>query len=464
VHNAAVLLVDTRDMGVKVMLGSADFFNQKIQGEINGTNIKRSPGSTLKPFIYALAMEQGLIHPGTILKDVPSHFGSYQPENFDNDFMGPVSAQEALALSRNIPAIDLAQQLTSPSLYTFLQQANIKNLKSENYYGLALVLGGAEVSMQELVTLYAMLANKGVWQPLRFTPMELNKIKKPLLSPEASFLTLDMLKENSKDDTFLIATKTGTSSAFRDAWTVGVIGPYVLAVWIGNFNNQSNPAFIGKEVADPLWHEIAHALLNYAGSLPLLYPYPSTLKIKKVEVCAASGMLPTKYCTQRKKVWFIPGKSPITTDTVYREVAIDRRTGLQTCHFNRNTQFEVYEFWPSDLLHLFQRAGIARRVPPPYEAGCVPHDQIGLSPRMTSPQIQTQYIVKVNEKEILIPLSAVVDADVHDLYWFENDTFLGKSLRDQTYMWHAEPGQFVIRVIDDHGRAEAREVVVKLET
>src|SRR4029079_12713372 len=135
--------VDTRDMGIKARLGSAGFFNAKIGGQINGTIIRQSPVSTCKPLIYALSIDQGLIHPGTVLKDVPHSFGSYNPENFDNDFMGPIKAKDALVLSRNIPAISLAAQLKQPNLYSFLERANVSDLKSESYYGLALVLGGA---------------------------------------------------------------------------------------------------------------------------------------------------------------------------------------------------------------------------------------------------------------------------------------------------------------------------------
>ncbi len=149
------MLVDTRSMEVKVLVGSASFHNTAILGQVDGTLSYRSPGSALKPFIYALALDQGLIHPNTVLKDVPQSYGSYNPENFDKDFNGPIKAKDALILSRNIPAVTLAEQLRKPSLYEFLQQAGINHLKSEKFYGLALALGGAEINMQELTELYA---------------------------------------------------------------------------------------------------------------------------------------------------------------------------------------------------------------------------------------------------------------------------------------------------------------------
>lgn len=475
VNNASVMLVDTRDMSVKVLLGSADFFNKSISGQVDGTSVKRSPGSTLKPFIYALALDQGLIHPGTVLKDVPRSFGHYNPENFDYDFVGPIKARDALTLSRNIPAVYLADQLHHPSLYQFMKLAEVSSLKSERYYGLALVLGGAEVSMQELVTMYATLANAGVWHPLKFINSHEKIRSQRLLSPEASFLVLDMLKETAMPGVHYqseahrdgqIAWKTGTSSAYRDAWTVGVVGPYVLAVWIGNFNNQSNPAFVGKEIAAPLFFEIVQA-----AKLPTNQsPFHSTkqhLNLTKVKVCKASGLLPTRYCTDTEETWFIPGKSPIKTDNIYREVAIDMRTGLRTCHFDQHTIFEVYEFWPSDLLRIFNRAGIARRTPPAFSADCqsLSNDIRALPPQIISPETSVRYISRLhNVNETTIPFTAVADADVTRFYWFVNDRYLGSSGRDQAFLWHAEPGHWVVRVVDDAGRADARDLQVRVES
>jgi penicillin-binding protein 1C len=474
VHNAAVLLVDTRDMSVKAMLGSANFFNPVIGGQINGTEIKRSPGSTLKPFIYALAMDQGLIHPATVLKDVPHSFGSYNPENFDNDFVGPIKAKDALITSRNIPAIYLADQLKHPNLYELLQQAGIRDLKDESYYGLALVLGGAEMSMQELAALYAALANDGVWRPIRFMQGPERRAGKRLLSPEASYLVIDMLKDTQSSDVSFSgslsqqlqpAWKTGTSSGYRDAWTIGIVGPYVLAVWIGNFNNQGNPVFIGKEIAAPLFFEIINAINMQSGLLAIPHKYPDRMNLTKVEVCKSSGMLPTRYCRDTESVWFIPGKSPIKTDTIYREVAIDNKTGLRACHFDNSTRFEVYEFWSSDLLKIFRRAGIQRRIPPPYNADCTVGSKVGegFAPQIASPQTQVNYVARIDSNQTLIPLTAVVDADVRNLYWFLNDSFLGKTTRDKSFLWRAKSGNFVIRVVDDFGRSDVRDVTVKLE-
>lgn len=470
VYNASMLLVDTRDMSVKALVGSANFFNQAIGGQINGTDIKRSPGSTLKPFIYGLALDQGLIHPDTVLKDVPHSFGSYNPENFDYEFMGPIHAKDALVLSRNIPAIYLADQLSHPNLYELLQRAHVSNLKSESYYGLALVLGGAEVTMQELTSLYAMLVNDGIWQPLRFQKDQAIGTSEKLLSPEASYLVLEMLKNTPRPEGSdavlknLVSWKTGTSSGYRDAWSIGAIGPYVLAVWIGNFDNKSNHAFVGKNIAGPLFFEIISNIQQEMGHIPLLPKNPNSLHLTQVAVCKASGMLPTRYCRDTEMTWFIPGKSPIKTDTIFREVAIDKKTGLRTCHFDQDTQFKIYEFWPSDLSKIFKEAGIQRRIPPLFDPSCSLIGRGGLSPQMTSPKLQLSYVVRANlPMKTSIPFTAVTDADVNTLYWFLNDVYLGKSPSGQPYLWQAKAGKFVIRVVDDHGRSDARDINVQME-
>src|SRR5437588_7812260 len=144
IQNAAALLVDTRTMDVLAQIGSADFFNSEIQGQVDGTRAPRSPGSTLKPFVYALALEQGLIHPLSILSDAPHSFGDYNPENFDREFLGPIHATDALARSRNIPAVALAARLSHPTLYEFLRIGEVRLPHPEEFYGLALPLGGAE--------------------------------------------------------------------------------------------------------------------------------------------------------------------------------------------------------------------------------------------------------------------------------------------------------------------------------
>lgn len=470
-RNASAILIDTRDMGVRALVGSADYFDTSIQGQVNGSDAKRSPGSTLKPFIYALALDQGVLHPQTVLRDVPSAFGPYTPENFDGRFMGPVTATEALVRSRNIPAVSVAAQLKQPTFYDFLRQAGVSRMASKDHYGLALVLGGGEVTMEELARMYAMLGNDGRLRPLRWREDDPPEEGARLLSAEASYITRDMLRHNPRPDAgsqpasrpLPVAWKTGTSWAFRDAWSAGIVGPYVLVVWLGNFDGSSNPALIGVEAAAPLFFDIVDGL--QAARVDLSEPVRQwPINIKRVEVCRASGDLPNAWCPQRGMTWFIPGKSPIRISTVHRAIVLDRATGRVACgRFDPGTmRTEVFEFWPSDLAQVFVQAGIPRRRPPAGHDCGGAQDWLGSAPSITSPYRATRYTMRLSHPDqVNLSLAATVDADVSKVFWFVGTTFIGSADAGKALAWTPDrTGQFRLSVVDDHGRSDEREIEV----
>ena len=466
INNVSAMLYDAKTMQVKALVGSADYFNAEIDGQVNGTAAKRSPGSTLKPFIYGLAMDQSLIHPASILKDAPTSFGPYSPENFDGRFIGPITAADALIRSRNIPAVSLASKLNQPSLYDFLKNAGVSNLKSESHYGLALALGGGELSMEELVSLYAMLANHG-----RFKPFSLTKNGKPsfpLLSEESAYITLDMLRQNPRPesgepDKFKTAWKTGTSWGFHDAWTIGVSGNNVLAVWVGNFDSKPNPAFIGIKTAAPLFFQILDSLrhqrlLSQQSELEDMPPRTLT----KVKVCSASGNLPNQYCTKLTETWFIPGKSPIKISTLHRPVYIDNATNQVVCTAGANTREEIIEFWDSDMLRLFREAGMPRRVPPTIPAECSnkSNQPVDDKPLITSPLRGVTYTMRLSKPET-IALKASRSGQ-GTIYWFADNSFIAKSEAGAGVPWAPQQaGHYILRAVDETGQADNREVMIE---
>jgi penicillin-binding protein 1C len=423
----------------------------------------------LKPFVYALALEQGLIHPLSILADAPRSFGEYNPENFDREFLGPIRASDALARSRNVPAVELASHLAHPTLYQFLSTAEVRLPKAEAFYGLALPLGGAEVSLQDLVRLYAVLANNGELQPLRFMARDCIAKPKRILSPEAAFLTLEMLgnvprpEMNCADGNHSarVYWKTGTSHGFRDAWSIAVFDHYVLGVWVGNFDGRPKPAFVGRTAAGPLLFQIIDSLRAAWPEPTVLHQPPPGANLKRAEFCALSGDLPNRFCTQHVEGWFIPGVSPIKTCDVHREVLVDVATGLRvpiddgTRHLKR----EVYEFWPGDFLTLFEQAGIPRRVPPPFvpDTGTELASRVGQKPIIVSPN--SKEILLVSKKTI--PLRAKADADVREIFWFAGKQFVGKAAPNQVLEWTAAAGDYEVTALDDHGRAGSHSVVVR---
>ncbi|MDQ6629941.1 MAG: penicillin-binding protein 1C [Pseudomonadota bacterium] len=473
VRNAAALLVDTQTMAVRASVGSADWADAGIDGQVNAITAKRSPGSTLKPFIYALALDQGLLHPRSILKDAPTSFGTYNPENFDGRFEGPITARDALVRSRNVPAVSVSSRLSKPTLYEFLQSAGVSRLASEQHYGLALTLGGGELSMEELAAMYAMLANAGRLQPLAYTVASSaadngSANARPLLSPEAAWITLDMLQANPRPDSGQrafprVAWKTGTSWGFRDAWTAGVFGRYVLVVWVGNFDGTGNPAFIGVQTAAPLFFQIVDSLRSQ-GLDPGELAQAAPPNLARVQVCAASGDLPNDECKDLATTWFIPGKSPIKVSTLHRAQWVDDASGRAVCAGTRNSHREVFEHWGSDMLQVFAQAGMPRRVPPsPARCGgrvASPPGERDDGPQIVSPLRGANYVLRLKQSATLT-LRANAGRP-GPLYWFADAAFLGSSAAGAEIAWQPPAaGRYMLSAVDIQGVADSREVSVE---
>lgn len=285
-------------------------------------------------------------------------------------------------------------------------------------------------------------------------------------------MTLEMLRAAArpddpftrKQDRLRIAWKTGTSWGFRDAWTAGVFGPYVLVVWVGNFDGQGNPAFVGVQAAAPLFFRLSDAIVGRDRTLtdPIFRQPP---RLERVEVCSASGDLPNAECPQVTTTWYIPGVSPIRISQVHRRVWIDLHTGQQACppYDPATTRSEVFEYWPTDLLQLFAQAGMPRRRPPA-PASCQRDVPSGSAPQITSPVTSATYTVRAARVgQESIPLAANADSEVRRLHWFVDDNYIGTGVPGIAVGWHPEhSGRFIVRAVDDRGRADSRELHVAL--
>jgi penicillin-binding protein 1C len=476
IKNGSVLLLDYTTMEVLAALGSASYFDSDIQGQVRGFASKRSPGSTLKPFIYALALEQGLIHPEKMLKDTPASFSEYTPDNYQSSFKGPVHAWAALVESRNIPAVSLAGSIQNPDLYDFLVNAGVEGLREKEHYGLSAVLGSADLTMLELVSLYAALANGGVQKQLRFLRQPdhaADGAAKQLLSPAAAEITLRMLERNpapgglrpggpgepGAEETVPVAYKTGTSIGFKDAWSIAVFDRFVLAVWVGNFSGEGNNAFIGRLTATPLQFNIIEAIL---ASIPPARRQPRRSMpktVSTVEVCAISGDIPGDDCPLLIPTWFIPGVSPINRCRIHRRIYIDTRTGYRSDDAESpHIRSEVREFWPSDLLEIFAQAGLPRFTPPPYPPDTQSSPRYGFPPVIISPLSNVSYLVDERHNELVLLASADQDAD--DLYWFANTLFLGRAKPYERFVWAPDPGIWDLSVVDSSGRSAGLRITV----
>ncbi len=466
IKNGCALLVHAPTREVLGYVGSASFLKADIRGQVDGVHARRSPGSAIKPFIYALAMQEGLIHPQSLVRDGKLSFADYSPENFDRQFAGPIPAAEALFRSRNMPAIALTQQLAAPGLYGFLKQAGVRLPKPAAHYGLTLTLGGEEVSMEEMAALYALLGDDGEARKLRFTIDAPTSPASPsLLTSEARYLTRTMLQpppESGSPAPPGLAWKTGTSHGFRDAWAAGLWGEYVLVVWIGNFNGKGNPAFLARESAAPLLFDML-ARLQLPAAVPKV-----PAGVSQVQLCAVSGQLPGAQCKHRLTGWFIPGVSPVQACEIHREVLIDPASGLRVARDDgtRTLRREVWEFWPPDLLQMFKQAGLPRRDPPAFEPGseaALAAQTPQSAPHIVSPQTRRTYTLRPGDPERQsIPLRADAAAGVRKVFWFAGERFLGSSPPVEPLLWKAPAGRWHLRVLDDQGRSAGCDLRVEM--
>ena len=473
ITNAAAILVNYKTMETVAYIGSADYFDKSIYGENDGVRARRSPGSTLKPLIYATAVDMGLIHSMTLLRDAKINFGVYAPENSDSEFFGPVLARDALTHSRNIPAINLLRQIGIRNFYNILTASGVTNLKSPEHYGISVALGGAETSMFELADIYTTMANLGLRRDIRTNiNAPTNKENETqILSPEAFFITLDMLAHQStptknipfaKKQTMPIRHywKTGTSSSFRDAWTAGIFGDFVLIVWVGNFDGTPNNAFSGALAAAPIYFALADATQKYyaAHNMPIKNNnfLRDDMNISTVEMCDGVGGLAGKYCPKSVMAYFIPGKSPITTSSIYRAVPVDNKTGLRACNHNpKTTHMEIFEFWDSEYLDMFSRAGITRNTPPPFMPGCDLDSVTSTraAPVILSPIDGTRTVILSDNNTQQIAFRAISDMTDAKIFWFLNDEMIGTTMSGETLVYDTPIGDYTVRIMDEMGMA-----------
>ena len=469
IHNAAAILINYKTMETLAYIGSANYFDKSIYGENDGVHARRSPGSTLKPLIYATAVDMGYIHGMTLLKDAKINFGVYAPENADSEFYGPVLARDALTHSRNIPAINLLRKIGTRNFYNILAASGVTNLKSPEWYGISVALGGAEVSMFELADIYATMANLGMRYDIITNTDTPRGDGKQILTPEAFFITLDMLARQStptknipfarkQTETLRHYWKTGTSSSFRDAWTAGIFGDFVLVVWVGNFDGTPNNAFSGAKAAAPIYFSLAETIEKYyaANGAPLHNNnfMRDNLNIAEIEMCDGVGGLAGKYCPKTVRAYFIPGKSPIETSSVYRAVPIDNATGLRACTYDAaTTHMAVFEFWDAEYLDMFRRAGITRNTPPPFMPGCDLDDivETRAAPVITSPLDGTRAVIVSDKNHEPVAFQAVSDMPAAKIFWFLDDEMIGTSVSGQTFTHPVSIGTHTVRITDEMG-------------
>lgn len=434
ISGGAVVVVDVARGEVCALAGSPDYFGDGA-GQVNGALAQRSAGSTLKPFLYALALDGALITPSSRLADVPVSYSDYRPQNFDESFLGLVSARDALVLSLNVPCIELTKRLGVPRAVAALRRFGLSTLdRPAGQYGLGIAVGNAEVRLVDLVAGYAALARGGVARPLRFCAADAPGGTSRVCSAEAAWLVADALGGSERAmqatghraDVLLprLAWKTGTSSGLRDAWTVAYNPEFVVGVWIGNPDGASSPALVGADAAAPVAWELMRS--RYPDGAGPWFAKPRA--VMRRPVCALSGEPPGRHCGALSEDWFIRGSSSPRPCEVH---GADGR-----------------EHWPPEVSDYLSRQGVA------------PAATDGSELAMLSPVEGTvyRYVDGWEAGVQTLPLRA---AGAGTVYWFVDGACVGEARAGESLPWPLERGDHRIVCSSAVGRSVTTRVRVE---
>ena len=336
----AALVVENDTLAVRGYAGSADFSDAARAAHVDMVRAVRSPGSTLKPFLYAMALDAGLVHSESLLIDAPQNFGGYAPGNFEAAFSGPVSVSDALQRSLNVPAVDLLEYIGPARFAAQLRNAGLKlRVPDGGAPNLSLILGGAGTTLEELVGAYTALARGGVAGQLRLTPQS-PRVETRLMSPGAAFIVREILENGGRPDTPFreaqtrVAWKTGTSFGFRDAWAVGVTDRYTVGVWVGRPDGTPNPGHFGANTSAPLVKDLLAALGNTI-TLPRNVP----ASVRAVDICWPLGLAadatPPALCRVRRAAWVLDGTAPPTLPDRVRSAGLVETAWVDERHAQR---------------------------------------------------------------------------------------------------------------------------------
>lgn len=349
--SAAVLVVENKTLKIKTYVGSANFSDLTRLGHIDMVKAIRSPGSTLKPFLYGIAIDEGIIHSHSLLIDAPISFDHYKPQNFSRGFTGPVTASNALKRSLNIPAVQLLHHLSPERFVSRIKNAGLNiQFNQHSKPNLAVILGGVGSNLESLVGTYTALANKGLAGKVRFltdSPFE----QRYLFSPGSAWIIQKIL--SNQNDHKSLSWKTGTSYGHRDFWSIGVTPTYTVGVWIGRPDGTPLPGHYGANTASPL-------LFSIAENLPQQSSIKKPKSVREQTICWPLGGLasetPSALCHEKKQAWILENNIPLTLPNHNKEqwgsnpitLQINSKTGHtinKTCDV-KQSQTKQIALWP----------------------------------------------------------------------------------------------------------------------
>lgn len=477
IHNIAALVIEVETGKVKAYVGNCGYpLERNHANEVDVVSARRSTGSLLKPLLYAAMIDDARLLPGSLITDIPVNLGGFSPQNFDKSFQGALPARQALSQSLNVPAVQLLKQFSVDRFAHLLRDLGMKTLsKPADHYGLSLILGGAEGSLEEMTNIYASLSrvlnhygSSGKYYSNDYRPVGLSADEKLLnpveimqpehLSASAIWSAYEAMREVNRPETETgwqyfrssrkIAWKTGTSFGYRDGWAIGTNPQYVVGVWTGNADGEGRPGLTGISCAAPILFEIFGSLPAHSWFLP------PTDELPRAVVCRASGFISGQYCPDPDTI-AVPFKGLKSSICPYHQLV----------HLSADQQFRVNSnCYPVDEMehvswfvlppvvewYYIKHHADYKRLPP-FSAGCVEDGQKSMG--LVYPREEVKIFIPRNlsgEKERVI-FEAVHSNPGATIYWHIDDEFIASTRYYHQVEVLPSAGKHLLILIDDKG-------------
>lgn len=469
IKNAAVIIIDNQTHSVITYVGSSGFYDATDGGQVDGVRAVRQPGSTLKPLLYALCFDEGLLTPKTVVTDVAVNYEGYAPENYDQHFNGYVTVEYALEHSLNIPAVKSLKLLGKDKLIHALTNCHFRQIRKDQHkLGLSMILGGCGTTLEELTGLFSAFAENGYYIRPSYTHDDTARRRQALVSPAACYMTNEILSRVNRPDFPLnwtatermpkIAWKTGTSYGRRDAWSIGYNKNYTVGVWTGNFSGTGAADLSGATIATPLLFKIFNTL-DYDSDAEW-FAQPADCDIR--QVCSETGLVPAGHCSQLLTDYFIPLISSTQPCSNYREIMLspdEKISYCRSCAPAAGYKKKWYKITEPDMQAWYADNRIAYEKIPPHNPDCELIFK-GNAPAITFPVNGSEYLISKKDPE---PLQLVCRTgnDVSRVYWYINDKLYKSCPAGEKQFFVPEEGPVKISCTDDKGRNRDIRIMVK---
>ncbi|WP_299121713.1 penicillin-binding protein 1C [uncultured Winogradskyella sp.] len=485
IYNISVLVLDVKTREVLTYVGNSPT-DKAHQNSVDIIDKPRSTGSILKPFLYASMLDAGDLLPNTLVADIPTQFGSYQPENFNQSYDGAVFANEALSRSLNVPAVRMLQDFGLDRFYHYLKELKLKDLKyNANHYGLSLVLGGAESNLWDLCKSYAAMAstlnhfndNSSKYYDDEFSepsfifgkPIDFGELKneKVVFDAASIYLTFESMKQVNRpegddsweyyDSSQEIAWKTGTSFGFRDAWAIGTTKDYVVGVWVGNADGEGRPGLVGVQTAAPILFDVFDVLPK---SKWFAQPYDEMLE---VNICKKSGYRASSICDGTELRYIQASGRKTAPCPFHKLVHLDRSEQFQvnsSCESVTNINNTPWFVLPPLQAYYFKHKNPFYKTVPPFRNDCA--ESSGVSMEFIYPNQQnTIFLPKDfdgNTNDLVLKVAH--SKPELELYWYIDNQFVGstKDIHDMAVL--PSSGEHIITVTDELGNELKHKITI----